>query len=132
MKDLLRSAFLRYAGAGALGTVLHYMALTLLVELAGIRPSFGTVAGAFVGALTNYLLNYHLTFNSTSKHSATFPRFTIVATLGALTNGLLMWVLAEKIGMHYIVSQVFCTIAVLVIGFVLNKNWTFRETSSAP
>ena len=35
------------------------------------------------------------------------------------------WRSPEKLGVHYLVAQLGCTLVVLIMGYVLNKAWTF-------
>jgi glycosyltransferase involved in cell wall biosynthesis len=114
-----------YAGAGAIGTLAHYLVLALLVELLGISPVIGTVVGAAVGAGINYFLNYHFTFTSDASHARTLPRFLIIAGLGMGINAGGMWLATNLLGINYLLAQVGCTAVVLVAGFLLNKVWTF-------
>jgi putative flippase GtrA len=118
--------FLRYVGAGGIGTACHFLVLGLLAGLLAIKPTIATVVGALVGAGVNYLLNYHFTFASRARHRTTAPRYLTVAILSAALNGLGMKLATTRLGVHYFVAQLGCTAAVLVIGYALNKVWTFR------
>jgi len=120
-----------YAGAGVIGTLAHYLILTVMVELLGMSPVIGTAVGAAVGAGINYFLNYHFTFTSQASHARTLPRFLIVAGLGVGINAGGMWLATKQLGMHYFLAQMICTIFVLVAGFLLNKVWTFGAHSTA-
>jgi putative flippase GtrA len=127
---MLTAPFLRYVGAGGVGTLCHYLLLTTLVALFAVRPTLATVAGALVGAGVNYFLNYHFTFASSAAHRVTMPRFIAVATLSAALNGVGMWFATTRLGVHYLVAQLGCTAAVLVVGYLLNAAWTFRTYES--
>jgi putative flippase GtrA len=118
------SAFGRYLAVGGLGTALHYAVLVLGVELAGLGAGVAAAIGATVGANTNYVLNYHITFTSKTPHSRALPRFLMIAALGAV----LSWYGVKTgvgLGVHYVLAQVACTILVIVLGFVLNRAFTF-------
>lgn len=119
-----------YAGAGAVGTVAHYAILTAFVQLIGMSPVLATAIGAGVGALINYMLNYHVTFLSDASHFRTLPRFLLVAGLAMGLNAGGMWIAIEIFGINYLVAQVFCTLLVLVAGFLLNKTWTFGSSEA--
>lgn len=127
---LVTAPFLRYAGAGAIGTVAHYAVLTATVELAKATPTVGTVAGASVGALVNYVLNYNLTFASNQPHRTTLPRFIAVALLGIALSGLVVKFCVEGAHLHYLLAQLVATVVVLGVGYVLNKVWTFSASRS--
>lgn len=125
---MLTSVFSIYALVGALGTVVHYLTLIIGVEAFKVAKPAAAVAGATLGALTNYVMNYHLTFTSSRKHKETLPRFALIAALAAT----LSWSgarFAERVGLNYLIAQLGCTVIVLVVGFFLNRYWTFAARS---
>jgi putative flippase GtrA len=117
--------FLRYAGAGAIGTAAHYAVLIALVQLAGIGAVAASTVGAVAGALVNYGLNHRYTFASRKAHAHALPRFAAVALGGIALNALVLAATLAVIGPHYLVAQVVATGAVLVAGYVANRIWTF-------
>jgi len=119
------SQFLRYAGAGAIGTSLHYAVLIGLVQLARAGPVIASTAGAVCGALVNYALNHRFTFASDRPHGRALPRFALVAVAGVALNALVMAVVLAAAGPHYLVAQVIATGTVLAAGFLANRAWTF-------
>ena len=127
--DVLTAPFVRYTGAGGIGTVCHFLVLTLSVEFLALKPSIGTVVGALAGASVNYWLNYHLTFSSNQQHRQTLPRFLAVAALGVGLSAITMELVAVEAGQHYLVGQIVATLVVLIVGFGLNKLWTFGKHS---
>jgi putative flippase GtrA len=124
---VITTPFLRYVGAGGVGTLCHYMLLTLLVSGFGVGPSLASVAGAILGASVNYFLNYHFTFACDMAHRVTLPRFALVAGMSVVLNGAGMWFATSKLGLHYFVAQLGCTGLVLAIGYLINAAWTFRS-----
>jgi putative flippase GtrA len=128
---IISAPFVRYAGAGGIGTAVHYATLAIVVELVHVSPTYGTAIGAIAGAIVNYVLNYHLTFASKAPHIRTLPRYFVVAAMSAALSGAGMWYATERLHAHYLLAQLFCTGAVLVLGYVVNKLWTFGA-SAAP
>ena len=120
--------FLIFSAVGAIGTVVHYATLVGLVELMAIRPTVATVAGAVSGALVNYALNYRFTFRSTVDHRIALARFACVALLGVAISAALV-AAAQAAGVGYLLGQVIATGVVLLIGYLFNRHWTFREHS---
>ncbi len=129
---LIMSPVLRYAGAGGVGTLLHYLVLTLCVEVFAMRPTLGTFLGASVGAAVNYALNYHFTFASSIPHRTALPKFLTVALLGVGINSGGMWLLLHLTRWHYLPSQMLCTIVVFTVGYIANAVWTFRAAEDEP
>lgn len=119
------SQFVRYASAGALGTALHYATLIFLVKAASVDPVTASTTGAVLGACLNYLLNHRYTFASGRAHRQALPRFATVAVAGIALNGAVLAATLALIGPHYLLAQVVATCAVLVVGFLANRIWTF-------
>jgi putative flippase GtrA len=117
--------FLRYAGAGAVGTALHYAILIGLVQQARLDAVLASTAGAVAGALVNYALNYRYTFASGRAHREALPRFAVVAALGVALNAVVMAAVLAIAGPHYLVAQVVATATVLAVGYLANRTWTF-------
>ena len=117
--------FLRYAGAGAIGTALQYAVLVALVQLANVGAVIASTVGAIAGALVNYHLNHRFTFASTKSHGHALPRFVVVAVGGIVLNAVVLAGMLAYVTSHYLVAQVAATGAVLVVGFLVNRAWTF-------
>lgn len=121
--------FASYLGVGVVGTGGHYLTLVALVRGAHWDPVPATTCGFTVGALINYFLNYHLTFRSRQGHAVTMGRFFVVALAGMGINAGVMAVCHGRIGLHYLLSQVFATGAVVAVTYLANRFWTFREVN---
>lgn len=121
----ITAPFVRYVSAGAIGTALHYATVIVSVELFHLIPWVASALGATLGAVVNYLLNYHFIFASTRPHHATLPRFVTVATMSVVINtGAVR--LGADLGIQYLLAQAVGTAIALVVGYGLNKAWTFR------
>ena len=120
--------FFWYIVAGGIATALHYAVLIALVELCGLAPAPAATAGALCGAGLSYLLNRHLAFASSSaSHVQALPRFMVIAWVGAVLNGVLVWLGVQTLGWHYLAAQVLATVLVMGLTFRLNRLWTFSQ-----
>lgn len=117
--------FLRYGGAGAIGTAAHFAILGALVHFADAGVVIASTAGGIAGALINYALNHRYTFTSRREHRVALPRFLAVAGAGILLNAIVMTLILDVVAPHYLVAQVAATGVVLVAGFLVNRLWTF-------
>ena len=117
--------FVRYAGAGVIGTVAHYAVLVTLVQVAQTGAVAASTAGAIVGAGINYFLNHRFTFASEQSHRRALPRFAAVAAAGVVLNALVLAAVLALAGSHYLVAQVIATLVVLLAGYLANRTWTF-------
>ncbi len=116
--------FVRFAGAGAIGTAAHYGVLISCVQWVHLDPVFATVLGSATGALINYFLNYYFTFQSKKRHRYAAPKFFSVALTGMGLNALIMWAVVPYT--HYLIAQLVATGSVLLWNFIINRLWTFR------
>lgn len=118
--------FLRYALTGGLATVTHYLVLMALVEGLRVAPPWAAAAGALCGAVVAYAGNRRFTFaDSGTSHARALPRFALVALFGAALNGIIVGMGIHSLGLHYLLAQLLATATVLVLGFRLNKAWSF-------
>ncbi len=58
-------------------------------------------------------------------------RYIVTGGVCVMLNVLIAMVLTEYFKFHYLVSLAICSAIVTVVGFVLNKSWTFRKQGSA-
>lgn len=123
--------FLRFSGVGVIAAVSHFTVLIALVEFTGTAPVPAALAAFIAGAVTSYSLNRRFTFATDRSHHHAIPRFAIVAGGGFLLTGLVMHLLAGRLGMHYVAAQIVTTLVVLAWTFTLNRNWTFGGRSDA-
>ncbi|AWI75772.1 polysaccharide biosynthesis protein GtrA [Parazoarcus communis] len=123
--ELIR--FARFAAVGLVGTIAHYALLLALVEIGSVPPLAGSVAGFLLGAMVNYAINHRFVFRSGRAHAEALPRFMTVAGVGLCWNALLMYLLAELMGLHYLLAQILTTGLLLVWHYVGNAVWTFRR-----
>ena len=121
--------FGRFLAVGGFATALHYVILYILVELIDADPVWASVTGYIISAVFNYAANYHFTFASTRDHRIAFPRFMVVVATGLVLNSLLMGIGVRLLGLHYLLSQVFATGAVVIWNFFASRRWSFDATT---
>ena len=119
--------FVRYACAGAGGTLVHYGILVLLVSGGKTGPVLGSTLGAAVGAVINYLLNYLYTFESKAGHASVAPKFFVVAIAAMVVNWGVMRFLIKGLSIYYLVAQFIATGTVLVTTYMINRAWAFKQ-----
>ncbi len=91
-----------------------------------MKPSLPAMLGALCGALVAYLGNHQFTFSSTARHRTALPRFLLIATIGAMLNGVIVWVGTTVLAWHYLLAQIAATVLVLFLTYELNRKWTFQ------
>jgi len=123
----IRHQFARYAGVGLAATSVHYAVLVGLVESGAAAPLPAALAGYVAGGLVSYALNRRLTFRTGRPHREAAWRFAAVAASGFAWTGLLMALLAGRLGAPYLPAQAATTLTVLGWGFLANRLWTFAR-----
>lgn len=121
----MAAGVLAYGAAGTAGTVAHYTALILLVQLCGAEPVAASSFGAAVGAVVNYWLNHRFTFHSAVPHRRAFTRYTVVAAAGMIVNAATLFGAVHLLGMHYLPGQVAATGVAFCGTYEVNRRWTF-------
>lgn len=58
-------------------------------------------------------------------------RYVTTGGICVLLNVGIAMVLTEYFGLHYLASLAICSLIVTVVGFFLNKQWTFRQRGTA-
>jgi len=120
--------FLKFAGVGALATVLQYGVLIGCVELLHIRPVFGSSLGFGLSAALNYYLNYRYTFDSSAPHRVAAMRFGLVAGAGLLLNAVVIVLLTAHGRVPYLLAQIIATALVLVWNYTGSALWSFTAS----
>lgn len=124
--------FLSFASAGAIGTLIQYTLLLILVEALSLHPVSASTLGFLAGAVVNYLLSHHWVFRSRRKHSETVSKFVAIAWMGLMLNAAVMCMLVTIGNMNYFLSQIAASSLVLLWNFIGNRFWTFAdETGNA-
>ena len=127
--DIRIQAF-RYLISGGTAFVADTGLLTLLTELFGREHLLLWTAIAFcVGLLITYLFSILWVFDNRSLKSRT-AEVTIFVGIGVIGLGLtelLMWLFADKAGLHYLLSKIITTVLVFVWNFAAKKLLLFRS-----
>lgn len=121
----ISARFVRFLGAGATATTLHYATLIALVSF-GAPALPASAAGSVVGLLTHYFISSRWVFVHARPERTAFVRFLLVSVLAFLLNSLLMWG-GLAVGLHYLNAQIVSTLLVMLINYVLHANWTFMN-----
>ena len=128
-KRILISQFLSFLGVGAVATAIHYLILIVLTEFAATNAVLASGVGYVLSSAVNYFLNYRITFRSSERHFEASIKFGLVAGSGLVFNLLIMFVLNQSIGIHYVLAQIVATSVVLIWNFFVNRYWTYRAPS---
>lgn len=124
----LLSRALGFVAVGGTATLIQYLLLVLLIEVAGRGEILAAGLAYGLAAGANYLLNYYFTFSAAGStgHDRALPRFVIAACIGLGINTLCFSLLVPL--MHYLLAQVGATAVTLIVNFVLHQFWIYRSS----
>ena len=124
LRDLRR--FFRYGLSGGTAAAVHFGVLTVLVELAELRPVFASAVGFMCGLVVSYTLQRRWVFVTDLAHRSTLPRFLVVIGMGLALNSAVLWLGTEYLDHHYALVQLAAFVVVPFNNYLLNSLWTFR------
>jgi putative flippase GtrA len=113
--------FIRYLGAGAIATLVHFVVFVCLLPYYG--PTLSALCAATSGAVVAYCLSRHWVF---AQRGCDNGRFLIMATSQVLSNTLLVNLLTHW-GAPALLAQTVATAAVTLQGFTINHFWVFKH-----
>lgn len=121
-RDIAVHAVFLYASVGAVGTAVHFAVLFAVLDVAG--AVLASTLGAICGLLVNYQLARHFVFAQSKPRRGDFVRFVIVAICGLGVNATIISTLLGVLPVA--LSQLLASAVVVLLGFSLNRQWTFN------
>jgi len=121
--------FAKFAVVGIINTLIHMFVLFVLVNYFSIWYIFSSFL-AFLAAVTNsFVLNTIWTFKRdiTNKTTLRYGQFFSVSLIAALLNLLFLYIFTEFFGLWYMYSQFISIVLTLMINFLGNKFWTYKQ-----
>ncbi len=121
--------FMKFCIVGFIGTLINLATLFLLTDVGKVYYLYSASIAFVVAMTSNYFLNKTWTFNEKiqEKFSKKYFSFAVVSIIALIVNLSFLYEFTEKLGFHYIVSQVLAIIISLAINYIGNKTWTFRN-----
>lgn len=124
--------FGKYFFVGVSGVVLDLVSLTILKEKFGIRPVAAVVINQAGLLVYNYCLNKYWTFKNKRISHQEVIRYAALAVANYIFSVAVMYLLNERLGLHYQLVRL-GTIAVMVSwNFFLYKYWVYRAPLTSP
>ena len=118
--------------SGAVGTLLDFAALVLLVEH-GVAVPLAAFMGATLGAVVNFTLNKYIAFRDRSPITTQqLARFGVVAVSAAVLLALAMQVVAVQLHVPYKLAKLICAALVFAAWtYPAQRRLVFRRPAPA-
>lgn len=119
----LISQILKFGIVGVIAFVIDYGVLILLTECFHIHYLISALISFTVSVIFNYLASMKYVFKGKEDMSRTreFVIFVVLSVIGLGINELFMWLLVDKLALHYMISKIFVTAIVMVWNFITRK-----------
>ena len=119
--------FVRYTAVGGISFVADFGTLFAATGILGVHYLISALLGFLVGLTVNYALSVHWVFASRQLQSRRqeFAAFLAIGVVGVGLNELIMWVLTDKVYLHYLVSKIGATLVVFIWNFLARKKLLF-------
>lgn len=121
----------RFGVVGVLNTLINLLVLYILTEFFGVYYLVSAIF-AFIVAVTNsFILNKIWTFEEKIKHKvySRYFKFIIISLIALIFNLALLYLLVEYFKIWYMLAQLIGVVLNLIINFLGNKLWTFKNES---
>lgn len=116
----------KFAGVGALATLLHVTVALLLSALVGLPAQAANLCGFISAVALSYFGQGRFTFEQDLKHSFHGPRFLATALTGLVVSSTVTEVVVVWYGAPFVVAMALVAVAVPVTTYLLCKFWVFR------
>ena len=110
-----------YGIIGSINTVVTYGLFLIISNYIDYRITIGI--SYTVGIFLSYFLNRKFVF----KSKGSFWIFVVISIVMFFTNLTVTWVLVEKFNTTKEIAQLFAIGVVFIVGFVLNRRFSFMN-----
>lgn len=121
--------FLKYLAVGGGAFLADFMVLFSTTHFLGVHYLAGATAGFAVGLGVNYILCLTWIFDerALSNRAVEFTIFAVIGVLGLMLNDMLIWLLTEILGVHYLFSKILSAGAILFFNFGFRRRLLFSR-----
>ncbi|NOX83421.1 MAG: GtrA family protein [Alphaproteobacteria bacterium] len=125
------ASFARFAGVGVLATLVHGVALNLLVLGANLHPTLANVVAFLCAFSISYLGHYYFSFRSRQDHAAAAPKFFFTALIGLAYNILVFAIIVNLLQLHYMIAFGAVIVTLPPMTFLFSRKFVFAPGQDA-
>lgn len=121
--------FFRYLFVGGVATIADWGTLFLLTEYAHVNHLVSAVFAFIAGLLVNFVLSKLLVFKMNEVRTSVWGEFAGYAVIGVVGLGiteLIMYLLTDRMSVHYMISKAIATAIVLVWNYAARKKLLYK------
>ena len=119
--------FIRFGIVGCSGMIVDFGMTWLCKEKLRWNKYLSNSLGFVLAATNNYIWNRLWTFESESEAVVReYLSFVVIATIGLALNNLIVYLLHERLHLHFYLSKLIAVGCVTLWNFSMNYVFTFR------
>ena len=125
----------KFLVVGASGVVVNNAALFTLYQLLRVPLVGASTAAVALSIVNNFIWNDRWTFEQ--QHSAfssamrRFVRFGVASFGGLVLTTVMLWLLVNDLGFHYLVANLIAAGAGAATNYLVNARWTYGPGKAA-
>lgn len=122
--------FFRYLFVGAVATVADWGLLWFLGGVLGCGLYFSTAVAFAAGTVVNFIFSECFAFKGARRmenRKLAFLIFAATCFIGLLLTELIMFIIADRLNVHYMISKIIATVIVFMWNFLSKKLIIYRK-----
>ena len=119
--------FVKFGLVGVLNTLINWIIFALL-NFIGVYYIVANVIAYVIATANSYIWNSKWVFkyNGKNKKERT-AKFVILNLIGLGLNTGILYLLVDMVGFNKLIALVITTGIVMIINYIVNKLWVFKE-----
>lgn len=119
--------FVKFGLVGVLNTLINWIIFALL-NFIGVYYIVANVIAYVIATANSYIWNSKWVFEYNGKNKKeTTAKFVILNLIGLGLNTGILYLLVDMVGFNKLIALVITTGIVMIINYIVNKLWVFKE-----
>ena len=130
LKVLKSLEIYKFALVGVCSSIVVLLFMTFFTSTFGIFYAFSAIISLEIGVVTAFFMHERWTFTKTPKIDMAkirFVKYNIFSLFGFGINELILIILTNKFGMHYIISEGIAILITFGFNYIINKKLTWKK-----
>jgi dolichol-phosphate mannosyltransferase len=124
--------FARFLAVGVAGLVVNNLALAAFIELIGLHYLVSAIVATQLSTLWNFSLTEAWVFKQRNTEHSMLKRlvsYLLINNLLLLLRGPLLALMVDKLGVHYLISNLVSLGAITLLRYFMADRWIWTEAS---
>lgn len=119
--------FVKFGLVGVLNTLINWIIFAVL-NFVGVYYIIANVIAYVIATINSYIWNSRWVFKYKGEDKKeTTTKFILLNLAGLALNTMILYLLVDLIGLNKLIALVITTVIVMVINYIVNKIWVFKE-----